>query len=183
MLQRSLREVDDREAHVWELVRDGVDRVRHQEPDSDHEVEVLLRETGEVRDVVGALLRLEHPPLHPELLLRAQEAHVVQVVERAVVQAADVGDQADLDRLPAARRRRRRGGGGAAAARARRPPATGGEEDEADQSKSRAASHPVHRARLPRRATNPSHTAIFRSPAGIRASRAKKSQESTAPPA
>ena len=105
VLQRGLGEVDDREAHRRELRRHRVDRVRHQEPDPHHEVEVLLGEARQVRDVVRVLMRLEHAPAHAELLLRTQQADVVEVVERPVVQPADVGNQAHLDLLAAGRRR------------------------------------------------------------------------------
>ena len=68
------------------------------------EVVLLLRERGQVRHVVRVRLGDEHARLDPELGLGALQALVRELVERAVVEAADVGDQTDLDLL---------GGGGA----------------------------------------------------------------------
>src|SRR5439155_21096775 len=77
----------------------------------------LLSQRGEVRHVVGVLLRLEHPALDAELLLGPEEAEVVEVVEGAVVQPADVGDETDLELLAA--------GGGRAGGRVRGGAAAG----------------------------------------------------------
>ena len=93
-LQLGLGVVDDREVHVREARGHPVERVRHQEADGDHEVVVLLRERGQVRDVVGLRLRDHDPALDAELALGALEPLVREEVERAVVEAADVGDEA-----------------------------------------------------------------------------------------
>jgi hypothetical protein len=107
VLQGDVREVDDREVHVRVFLPNGVDCVRHQEADADHQVVVLLGQRRQVRDVVGVRVRLEHLAGDAELILRALEPDVGEVVERLVVQAADVRDQPDLDRRasPAAARR------------------------------------------------------------------------------
>src|SRR3954447_4744095 len=112
-LHRGRVEVDDRELHRRDLLRDGRDRVGHQEAVADDEVVLLLRQRRQVRDVVGVLLGDQDPAVDPELLDGALQALVRQLVERAVVQAADVGDQADLDLLALGRAR-----GAAARARA-----------------------------------------------------------------
>ena len=100
VLQGGSREVDDREVGVRHLGRDGVRRVRHEEADRDDQVELLLSERRQVRDVVTLLLRDEHPLLDPQLVGRALDAGVGQLVERAVVDPADVGDDTRLDCLP-----------------------------------------------------------------------------------
>src|SRR3954471_2016773 len=114
-LQQRRRRVDDRELHVRELLRDRRDRVGHEEADPDHEVVLLLGKRREVRDVVGVGLRDQGAALDPELLLRVLEALVGQEVERAVVEAADVGHEPDLELRAARRRGRRRAAAGAAA--------------------------------------------------------------------
>ena len=96
-LESGLREVDDREVRVRELLRHGVDRFGHQEAHADHEVVLLLREPGEVRHIVGVRLRRQRLALDAELGLGLLEALVGELVERAVVEAADVGHDADLD--------------------------------------------------------------------------------------
>ena len=107
-----LREVDDREVRVGELLRDGVQRVGHQEADGDHEVVLRLREAGEVRDVVGVRARDDDASLHAELVLGLLEALVREEVERAVVETADIRHQPDLERRPARGFRGRAGGFG-----------------------------------------------------------------------
>src|SRR4051812_7965997 len=116
VLERGVGLVDDREVHVGELRGHGVERVGHEETDADDEVVLLLGQRREVRDVVGVGLRDEDAAGDAELLDGVLEALVGQEVERAVVQAADVGDDADLDLL--ALRRARRGAAAAAAAAA-----------------------------------------------------------------
>src|SRR4051812_5753437 len=102
--------VDDRELHRRELLGDRRDGVGHQEAVADDQVVLLLGERRKVRDVVGVLLGDQHAALDPQLLDRALEALVRELVERAVVDAADVGHEADLDLLAL-----RRAGRGAAA--------------------------------------------------------------------
>ena len=48
VLERCPGEVDDREVRVGELLRDGGERVAHEEPDPDHEVVAAARALGEV---------------------------------------------------------------------------------------------------------------------------------------
>ena len=91
--------VDDREVHLGELPRHGADGLLHEEADSDHEVVVLGGEVGQVRHVVIAALRLDHAGLELEFGFRLLEPEVGEVVEALVVEAADVGDQADVVRL------------------------------------------------------------------------------------
>src|SRR5690349_14241706 len=98
-LHRGLRVVDDRELGVRELVGDGLHRLGHQEADADHEVVLLLRQRREVRHVVRVLRRRDGATLDAQLLLGPLEALVGELVERAVVEAADVGDETDLDLL------------------------------------------------------------------------------------
>ena len=111
--QLRLRVVDDREVDVGIAGGHLLERPGHQEADGDHEVVVLLRERGHVRDVVRLGLRDHDAPVDAELELRPLEPLVREEVEGAVVQAADVGDEADLHPLAgrAARTagRRRRG--------------------------------------------------------------------------
>src|SRR5215208_335403 len=98
-LHRGLRVVDDRELRVGELLGDGLDRLGHQEADADHEVVLLLGERGQVRHVVRVLRRGQCAAVDAELCLGPLEALVGELVERAVVEAADVGDETDLDLL------------------------------------------------------------------------------------
>ena len=98
-LHRGLRVVDDREVRVGELLGDGLHRLGHQEADADHDVVLLLGERGQVRHVVRVGLRRQGAALDAELGLGPLEALVGELVERAVVEAADVGDEADLDLL------------------------------------------------------------------------------------
>src|SRR4051794_4281772 len=108
-------EVDDRELGARELLRRRRHGVGHEEAVADDEVVLLLRQRRQVRDVVRVLLRHEHATVDAELLDGALEALVRQLVERAVVEAADVGDETDLDLLAL---RRARGAAARAAARA-----------------------------------------------------------------
>ena len=84
------------------------DRLGHEEADADHEVVLLLRERREVRHVVGVRIRRDDATFDPELRLGVVEPLVRQGVERAVVQTADVRDEADADLLARRRLRRRR---------------------------------------------------------------------------
>src|SRR5215212_5853939 len=113
-LHQGLRVVDDPEVHGGELVGDRLHRLGHQEADADDEVVLLLRQRGQVRHVVRVLGRREHAALDAQLRLGPLEALVGELVEGAVVEAADVGDEPDLDLLGLRR------GLGAAAAAARR---------------------------------------------------------------
>src|SRR5215210_931027 len=103
-LHRGLRVVDDREVRVGELLGDGLHRLGHQEADADHHVVLLLGERREVRDVVRVGLRRQRAALDAELGLGPLEALVRELVERAVVETADVGDEPDLDLLGFGRR-------------------------------------------------------------------------------
>src|SRR3954454_5028093 len=98
-------EVDDRELGARELLRRRRHGVGHEEAVADDEVVLLLRQRRQVRDVVRVLLRHEHATVDAELLDGALEALVRQLVERAVVEAADVGDETDLDLLALRRAR------------------------------------------------------------------------------
>src|ERR671918_73435 len=89
--------VDDGEVRLRELLRGRVRSLGHEEADRDDQVEALVGERREVRDVVRVRLGLQHPDLDAELLRRLLEALVGQRVEAAVVQAADVGDEPDLN--------------------------------------------------------------------------------------
>ena len=95
-----LVDVDDHELRVRELLRGGRDRVALREADAEDQVVALARERRHVRDVVGRRLRLEHAALDAELLLRPLQPLVRELVEAAVVELAEVGDQRDLERLP-----------------------------------------------------------------------------------
>src|SRR3954470_7023087 len=114
-LHQRRRVVDDRELLLGELLRRRLDRVGHQEAVPDDQVVLLRRQRRQVRDVVRVLPGDQNPALDPELLDGALEALVRQLVERAVVEAADVGDEADLDLLAL---RRARGAAARAAAAA-----------------------------------------------------------------
>jgi hypothetical protein len=113
-LERRGGEVDDGEVRVGEALGHRVHRVGHEEPDPEHQVVLLLGQRGEVRHVVRVRLRGDDAALDAELLLRVLQALVGQRVERAVVQAADVRDEADLDGGPLGLRGRALGGGAAA---------------------------------------------------------------------
>jgi len=56
VLQRRGREVDDREVVVGQLARDRVGGVAHEEADRDDQVELLLGQRRQVRDVVAVRL-------------------------------------------------------------------------------------------------------------------------------
>ena len=100
-LQGGGREVDDREVRRWGTCLATVavaSAIR--KPDRDDQVVLLLGERRQVRDVVGVRLRESaRGPAMPSSFSASLEALVGQVVERAVVQAADVGHEADLDGL------------------------------------------------------------------------------------
>jgi hypothetical protein len=120
--------VDDREVRLREGRRDGVDRRRLGEADADRQVIALARERREVRDVVLRRLRLKDLLLDPELGLCSQQPDVREMVEAAIVQAADVSDKPDLLAALAGGGGRGVGGGLLAASAA----ACGDEHDEAD---------------------------------------------------
>ena len=104
--ERDLREVDDREVHVRELPRSGVQVSGEQEAvgDDDAAVASFVRRRGDVLQVVRRRLRDEGTCRHPELLLRPETAFVRQEVERAVVQPGRVAD--DRAVVPVGRRPR-----------------------------------------------------------------------------
>jgi len=97
--------VDDGEVGVRIGLCDLLDGALHQEADRDHELVAVQSRVLQVGDVVRAVGGLKHVALDAELRLGLQQALVRQVVEAAVVEAADVGDQADGD---LGRRRARR---------------------------------------------------------------------------
>ena len=92
VLQTGGVDVDDRELVVRERRRDRVHRVRHQEADADRDACARLDARLQVRDVVGGRVRLDDATLDPGPL-RMLEADIGEVVERLVVQAADVGHE------------------------------------------------------------------------------------------
>src|SRR5439155_14948053 len=115
VLERRDVDVDDRELRVRELRRHGIHRVSHQEADADRDPGTRADARRQVRDVVGRRLRLNDTTLDAGLL-RGQEADVGEVVERLVVQAADVGHETRAERrrprgrrVVAANRRQDRG--------------------------------------------------------------------------
>jgi hypothetical protein len=112
-LERRLVDVDDREVRLREALRRSGDRVTLGEADADDQVVALPRERRHVRDVVGRGVRLDDPPLDPELPLGPLEAVVRELVEAVVVQLAGVRDEAHFQLLRGrrlGRRRRRRAG-------------------------------------------------------------------------
>src|SRR6185436_3610247 len=121
--------VHDRELRLREGRRDGVDRRRLGEADADRQVITLARERREVRDVVLRRLRLKDLLLDPELGLCPQQPDVGEMVEAAIVQAADVSDKSDVLAALAGGGGRGVGGRLLAASAA----ACGDEHDEADQ--------------------------------------------------
>ena len=102
-----VRHVDDREVRLRELLRHGRHRLDLGEPDADHELVSLPRERAQVRDVVGRRLRLDDARTDGKVLRGPLKPDERKMVEAAVVQAAEVGDEADLVRR--GRRARRRG--------------------------------------------------------------------------
>ena len=92
----ALREVHDGEVRVRELTGDRVDGVRHVEALPDREVVPAPGEGGEVGDVVARRRRLDRAALDAQLGLGLLEALETGLVERAVVELADVADQPDL---------------------------------------------------------------------------------------
>jgi hypothetical protein len=131
VLERGLVDVDDRELAGGELRRGGVDCVALREADADDQVVLLAREARHVRDVVGRGGGLQHTALDPELPLGPLETLVGELVEAAVVQLTDVGDQPHLERLRRGRLSRRCGAGLLAVAAA-----AGGEREEACEQRS-----------------------------------------------
>ena len=101
-LERGPRVVDDRELRVREPLGDRCELVAHQEADPEDEVVALACRRGQVRDVVPGRLRDEDAALDAELGLGPLEALVRQIVEALVVEAADVGDDRDLDGVASA---------------------------------------------------------------------------------
>ena len=89
---------------VGERLRDGADGRLHEESVADHQVVVLGGEVRQVGDVLIAGLGLDHVALDMELVLGLGKADERQMVEALVVQAARVGDQADLERFGSAAR-------------------------------------------------------------------------------
>jgi hypothetical protein len=82
---------------VRELVGDLVRRVREQEARRDDDVRVLADGAGQVRDVVAHLVRLQRVRLDAELGLCAVQALELGLVERSVVELADVADERSED--------------------------------------------------------------------------------------
>ena len=78
-------------------LRSGVDGVALREPDADDEIEAVPRQRSVVGDVIRRRPRLGDADLDAELLLRPLEPFVRQLVETAVVQLSDVGDEPDLE--------------------------------------------------------------------------------------
>ena len=131
-LQRGLVDVDDRELHVREALRGGGDRVALREADADDEVVALADEAGHVRHVVGRRARLDHAPWIAQLTLGPLQALVRELVEPVVVELAQVGDEADLQRRRG-RRLGRRTGFVVVATAACREQRHGGKEPEREQ--------------------------------------------------
>jgi hypothetical protein len=104
VLQVEEGHVDAGPADLRVLRGHRVDRRLLQEADADDQVVLLPHERGEVGDVVGLAVRQKDLPLDFELLLGLQQAGVGEVVEPTVVQAADVGDEPDLELLCLLRR-------------------------------------------------------------------------------
>src|SRR5829696_9550438 len=100
--------VDDREVRVGIPLRRGVDRLGQKEPDADRQVEPFPGQGPEVRDVVARLTRLDGAAGDPELVLRALEPLQRRLVERPVVEAADVADETDAGAFAARSLLRRR---------------------------------------------------------------------------
>ena len=92
-----VRHVDDREMRLRELLRNRGHRLDLGEADADHQVVALLGERAQVRDVVRRRLRLDDTRLDAEVLCRALQSDVGEMVEAPVVQAADVGRETDLE--------------------------------------------------------------------------------------
>src|SRR5215211_8857574 len=113
VLERALVDVDDREPGLREAAGDGVDRVALREADADDQAVAVAREAPHVRDVVSCRGGLDHAALDPELPLGALQPLIGELVEAAVVQLAEVGDEPDLE--PLLRRRLGRGRPGGAA--------------------------------------------------------------------
>jgi hypothetical protein len=89
-------DVDDREARLREPLGDGTHRADLRVTDAEDEVVALPRERGEVGDVVRGRARLGDADGDAEALLRLEHADIGEVVEAAVVEAADVGDHPDF---------------------------------------------------------------------------------------
>src|SRR3569832_973164 len=93
---RAGRVVDARKLHVGELLGQLLEVRPEDEPDADHEVDMTRRERAQRALASVALGRLDELDVHPELVVRAQEAAVRRGVERLVVLTADVEHQADV---------------------------------------------------------------------------------------
>src|SRR5262249_2418879 len=87
------RVVGDREVDARELRRDLSERRGEQVAGRRDEVRALTDGRRQVRQVVRARVRLERDRLHAELVLRQGEAGELVLVERLVVELADVADQ------------------------------------------------------------------------------------------
>ncbi len=91
------RVVGDREVRVGELLGELVGRVREQEARRDDDVRRLADRGRQVRDVVAHLVRLQRERLDAELALRLVQALELGLVERPVVELADVADERSGD--------------------------------------------------------------------------------------
>ena len=80
--------------------------VLHQEADGDHEIVAALGEASQVLHIIRLGGRLNDIGVNAELLRRPEQAFVRKLVEAAVVEPADIGDEADPPR-----QRLRRGAG------------------------------------------------------------------------
>ena len=105
VLHRRHVDVDDRELVARVRGRHSVHRIRHQEADADRDPGAGLDARLQVRDVVGGRLRLNDTALDAALL-GLLETDVREVVERLVVQTADVGNETCREGGLVRRRRR-----------------------------------------------------------------------------
>src|SRR5690349_21496030 len=87
------RVVGDREVDLRVLLRDRVRRVGEQEAGRDDQVRVQPDSRSQVRDVVRGRVRLKRLDLDVQLLLSPDEPFLLRLVERAIVELADVADE------------------------------------------------------------------------------------------
>jgi hypothetical protein len=98
--------VDARERRAGVLARERREVVGEDEAHADDQVHPLGGEQAKAGLAVGALAGLDEAHAGAELALRALGAEVGAVVEGLVAAAADVEDDADVERIPLRRLRR-----------------------------------------------------------------------------
>lgn len=89
--------IDDHEVRLWIFTCNLLDRIIHEVTDCDHQLVPFLRKTAQVWNVVRFGVGLNDRRLYTELLLRAIQSNVRQMVETVIVQSARIRDETNFD--------------------------------------------------------------------------------------